>query len=196
MAIDTKLIMKLRDMTGAGLSDVKGALDESGGDVDKAVEILRKKGAMKAAKKSSERTAEQGLIEAYVHSNGRSGAIVEIRCETDFVARNEDFKNLAHDIAMQIVASGALYLIPQDVPASVIEKEKEIYRQQLKDEGKPEQMLEKILQGKLEKFYQEVCLLNQPFIKDDSISIKELIDQNIAKIGEKIEIVNFFRLTF
>lgn len=181
MPINTKTIQQLRQQTGAGLSDIKQALDESGGDVEKAIDILRKKGALKAAKKTSERSAEQGLIDSYIHSNGRDGALIEIRCETDFVARNEDFKALAHDIAMQIVASNAQYLKPEEVPAQVVEKEKDIRGD--KDEN-------------LEKFYKEVCLLQQSYIKDDAITVQELIDQHIAKLGEKIEVVKFCHLSF
>jgi elongation factor Ts len=194
--IDTKTITKLRAMTGAGLGDCKSALDESGGDVEKAVDILRKKGGLKAAKKTSTREAHEGVVDAYIHSNGKAGALVEIRSETDFVARNEKFKELTHDIAMQVVATNALYLTSEQVPDEEIEKEKSIYREQLKNEKKPEDMIEKIIQGKIEKYFDEVCLLRQPFIKDDSLTVQQLIDHNIATLGEKIEIVRFAHFSF
>ena len=193
MAIDKKTITKLRQATGAGLVDIKNALEEAGGDEQKAIEILRKTGASKAAKKIAERTTGEGLVHTYIHSNGKVGAMVQIQCETDFVARNEDFKALAHDIAMHITAAAPLYVAPADVPAGEIKKEKEIYREQLKTEGKPADMLDKIIEGKVEKFYQEVCLLKQPFIKDDKVTIEKLIEEAIAKMGEKIEIINFSR---
>ncbi len=193
MGIDTKVLAQLRDLTGAGVSDCQSALQESNGDIEKAIEILRKKGAVKAAKKSAERTACQGLIESYIHANGRVGVLLELRCETDFVARNQEFKDLAHDIAMQIAATSPIYIKPENVPTAEIEKEKEIYREQLKNEGKPENVREKIIEGKLNKYLQEVCLLKQPFIKDDKITVEELLTRAIAKIGEKIEVANFTR---
>ena len=193
MAIDTKTLLNLRETTGAGMSDCKAALDESNGDIDKAIEILRKKGALKAAKKSAERTASQGIVESYIHGNGSVGVLVKLLCETDFVARTDDFKNLAHDICMQIAAANPSYLKPEDVPTTELDKEKEIYAEQLKAEGKPENVMEKILEGKVQKYYEQVCLLKQPFIKDDKITIEKLIEQSIAKIGEKIEIAAFIR---
>lgn len=193
MALDTKAITKLRQATGAGLVDVKDALEEAGGDEEKAIEILRKKGASKAAKKMAERTTGEGLVHSYIHTNGKVGAMVQIQCETDFVARNEDFKALANDIAMHITAAAPLYIAPADVPTEVVAKEKEIYSEQLKTEGKPEDMIEKILEGKIDKYYQEVCLLKQPFIKDDEVTIEKLLEEAIAKMGEKIEIINFRR---
>lgn len=193
MAIDTKAITKLRQATGAGVADVKNALEEAGGDEQKAIEILRKKGALKAAKKVAERTTGEGLVHSYVHSNGKVGAMLQIQCETDFVARNENFKALAHDIAMHITAAAPVYVAPEDVPTEEIEKEKEIYREQLKAEGKPADMMDKIIEGKIEKFYQEVCLLKQTFIKDDKVTIEKLIEEAITKMGEKIEIINFSR---
>ena len=193
MAIDKKIITKLRQATGAGLGDIKNALEEAGGDEQKAIEIQRKPGASKAAKKIAERTTGEGLVHTYIHSNGKVGAMVQIQCETDFVARNEDFKALAHDIAMHITAVAPFYIAPADVPAGEIKKEKEIYREQLKTEGKPADMLDKIVAGKVEKFYREVCLLKQTFIKDDKVTIEKLIEEAIAKMGEKIEIINFSR---
>jgi len=193
MAIDSKAITKLRQTTGAGIADVKDALEEAGNDEQKAIEILRKKGALKAAKKVAERTTGEGLVHSYTHSNGKVGAMVQIQCETDFVARNEDFKALAHDIAMHVTAAAPTYLAPADVPAKELAKEKEIYQEQLKKERKPADMMDKIIQGKIEKYYQEVCLLKQSFIKDDKVTIEKLIETAIAKMGEKIEIINFTR---
>lgn len=193
MSIDLKTITQVRDMTGAGISDVKAALDEAAGNIETAIDILRKKGAMKAAKKSAERSAGEGIIDAYIHQNGKVGVMVEVRCETDFVARTDEFKALSHDIAIQIAGANPLYVKPEDVPENVIEKEREIYREQLKVEGKPAEMVDKIVEGKLRKFYTEVCLLDQPFIKDDGMTIKELIDSKIAKMGEKIEVTRFIR---
>ena len=184
MALDTKIIQQLREMTGAGLADCKVALDESGGDIPKAIEILRKKGAVKAAKKTAERTAGEGLVGTYVHSNGKIGVLVKVLCETEFV----------HDLALQIAATSPTYLKPEEVPTAELEKEKEIYREQLKIENKPADVVEKIIVGKLEKYYSDVCLLKQPFIKDDKITVEQLVAQKIATIGEKIEVVGFSRL--
>ncbi|MFA5022091.1 MAG: translation elongation factor Ts [Patescibacteria group bacterium] len=193
MAIDTKLITKLRELTGAGVGDCKAALSEANDDMDKAVEVLRKKGAVKASKKLAERTASQGIIESYIHANGRVGVLIEVHCETDFVALNQDFKTLVHDLAMQVAGANPLYIKPEDVPAEVIAKEKEIYQEQLKTEGKPENIWERIITGKVDKYYQEVCLLKQPFIKEDKLTVEELINNHIAKIGEKIEVTRFCR---
>jgi len=190
---DTQIVVKLRNQTGAGMMDCKKALDEANGDYDKAIDILRQKGELKAAKKIEERTAKEGIVYSYIHSNNKAGAMVALACETDFVARTEDFKNLAHEIAMQVVAMMPDYLKPEDVPADVLDHEKGIYAEQLKNEGKPENIIEKIMSGKLEKFYAEVCLLKQPYIKDDAVTIEELISQYIAKTGEKIEIARFVR---
>ena len=193
MALDTQAITKLRQATGAGIVDVTKALEEAGGNEEKAVEILRKKGASKAAKKLAERTTGEGIVHSYIHSNGKVGSMIQIQCETDFVARNQDFQTLAHDIAMHIAAANPLYIKPEDVPAAEVEKEKEIYREQLKTEGKPADMLEKILEGKVQKYYTDVCLLKQAFVKDDKITIEKLIEGAIAKMGEKIEVVKFSR---
>jgi elongation factor Ts len=190
---DTSIILKLRETTGAGMMDCKKALDEAGDDLEKAIDILRKKGAIKAAKKQSERQTKEGIVHAYVHSNNKVGVLLELLCETDFVARNEEFRNLAHDLAMQIAATNPLYVKPEDVPAEVVEKEKSIYLEELSGQEKPPAVAEKIIAGKLEKYYEDVCLLNQPFIKDEDITIKDLINQKIAKIGEKIEVGRFVR---
>ncbi len=193
MAIDTKAIVKLREITGAGMGDVREALEEAGGDMEKAIEVLRKKGALKAAKKMTDRVAGEGLVHAYIHGTGKVGVLVQVGCETDFVARNEDFQALVHDIAIQIAGANPLYIKPEDVPAEVTEKEKEIYKEQLLAEGKPENMIDKIMDGKLEKYYQEVCLLKQAFIKDDQFTVEKVIEQAVAKLGEKIEVVRFTR---
>ncbi|MBI5077561.1 translation elongation factor Ts [Candidatus Falkowbacteria bacterium] len=190
---DLENVTKLREQTGAGMVDCKKALDEAAGDFDKAVELLRKKGEAKAIKKMAERQAKDGIVFSYIHSNNKAGAMLELLCETDFVARTDDFKNLARDLAMQIVAMSPQYLKPEAVPAAVLEKEKEIYREQMKGENKPDAVKEKIIEGKLTKFFSEVCLLNQPFIKDESLTIDALIKQLVAKTGEKIEVGGFAR---
>jgi len=191
--IETSLVTKLRTLTGAGIVDCKKALEDSAGDFDKAVDYLRKKGQKIAANKEGRATYE-GLIYAYVHTNGRVGAIVEIACETDFVARNEQFKQFAHEVALQITASNPLYIKPEDVPSEVVEKEKEIYREQLPAD-KPEQIKEKILAGKLDKYFQEVCLLKQQSIKDDEMTIEQLLTEVIAKMGENVQIKRFCRFS-
>ncbi|OGY46562.1 MAG: elongation factor Ts [Candidatus Buchananbacteria bacterium RIFCSPLOWO2_01_FULL_46_12] len=193
MAIDVKTITQLRELTGAGFVDCQQALAESGGELSKATEILRKKGAIKAAKKTSERTAGEGLVESYIHSNGKVGVLIEVRCETDFVARNESFKALAHDLAMQVAGANPLYVKQEEVPAAVIAKEKEVYAEQLKNEGKPAAMWPKIIEGKIKKYYQENCLMQQSFIKDDSLTIASLVEQRIFQLGEKIEVTKFVR---
>ncbi len=195
MAIDPKKIMELRQRTGAGVNDISAALVQSGGDVEQAIVLLRERGAIKAAKKAAERSTGVGVIESYVHANGRVGVLLELRCESDFVARTDDFRTLAHDLAMQVAATGAAYLRPQDVPADAVEAEARIAREQLRESGKPAAMLEKIVEGKLEKWYAESCLLQQPFIKDESLTVQQLIDRAVAKLGEKIEVGQFTRLT-
>ena len=190
---DLQNVSKLREQTGAGMVDCKKALDEASGDFNKALEILRKKGEAKAMKKMAERQVKEGIVYSYIHSNNKAGAMLELFCETDFVARTDDFKNLARDLAMQIVAMAPDYLKPEDVPTEVLEKEKEIYREQIKAESKPDAVKEKIIEGKLAKFYSEVCLLNQTFIKDESLTVGELIKQLMAKTGEKIEMGRFIK---
>lgn len=182
-------VKKLREMTGAGFGSAKEALEEAGGDMDKAVELLRKKGLASAAKKAG-REARQGLVEAYIHG-GRIGAIVEVNCETDFVARTEDFKNFAKDIAMQVAASNPIYVSPEDIPEEVIEKEKEIYAEEMS--GKPADVVEKIVAGKLEKYYEEACLTKQVFIKDQDKTVENLTAELIGKIGENVVIRRFQR---
>lgn len=183
-----ELIQKLRKQTGAGMMDVKQALDEANGDENKAIEILRKKGQKIAAKKQQEREAKDGLVEAYIHAGGKVGSMIVLACETDFVARNEEFKALAHEIAMQVAAMKPEYISSEDVPEDVKNKEMEIYKAELKDQGKPAEVIDKIVAGKLDKFYQQVCLLEQPYIKDDKKKVKDLIDEATAKMGEKIEV--------
>jgi len=192
---DLQTITKLRELTGAGMMDCKKALTEAKGDMDKAIEVLRKTGAAKAAKKMDEREVKEGIVYSYIHSNQKAGAMIELLCETDFVARTDDYKALAHDLAMQIVAMKPDYLLPENVPAEIIEKEKDIYREQLKKEGKPAEMIEKILEGKINKFYEDVCLMKQAFVKDDKIKIEDLITQVVAKTGEKIQIGKFAGFT-
>ncbi len=186
-------IKNLRERTGAGIVEVKKALEEAGGDDQKAIEILRKRGQEKAMKKS-DRVAEEGVIASYVHSNGRVGAIVKLLCETDFVARNEEFKSLAQDIAMHVTAIDPKYLKPEDVPAEAIEKEKEIWKVQLASENKPAEMMAKILEGKERKFREEISLLTQPFVKNPDQTVGGLITEKISKIGENIQVGDFSRL--
>ncbi|MFC1640923.1 translation elongation factor Ts [Patescibacteria group bacterium] len=193
MAITTDQIKKLRDLTGAGMMDVKEALDESKGDTDAAVEILRKKGAASAVKKS-EREANEGWIGQYVHSNGKIGVIVELNCETDFVARNEAFQELAKDLAMQIAATDPLAVSPDDISEEAVEAEKQIALEQLKEEGKPENMLEKIVEGKLDKFRNENSLMKQEYIKDTEKKVEDLISEAVSKLGENISVSRFNRI--
>jgi elongation factor Ts len=192
MAVDMSLVKKLREETGIGILECKKAIAESNNDYEKAAEILRKKGFEKAKAKSS-RTTKQGLIGSYIHTNGKIGVLMELGCETDFVARNEDFQALLKDISMQIAAMNPKYISPDDIPEEVIEKEKEIYRSQLKDSGKPDNIIEKITEGKLKKFYNEICLLNQNFFKEEKKTIEDLITEKIHKIGENIVVKRFVR---
>lgn len=184
------LIKELREQTGAGIMDVKEALEEAGGERDAAIEVLRKKGLAKQAKKA-DRVANEGLVESYIHAGGRIGVLLEINCETDFVARTEDFKNLAKEIALHIAASNPLYISADEVPAEVIEKEKEIYKEQAGD--KSADVMEKMLEGKIAKYLEEVCLLNQPFVKDADKTIGELLGEATGKMGENIVVRRFAR---
>jgi elongation factor Ts len=192
MEISASLVKALREKTGIGIMDCKSALIEAKGNIEEAVKILRKRGLAKADKKAS-RTAEEGLVGSYIHIGGKIGVLVEINCETDFVARNKDFQQLVKDIAMQIAATDPKYIKREEIPEDVIQQEREIYRCQLQNSNKPPQVIEKIVDGKMEKFYSEVCLSEQPFIKDQSITIEELISSNIVKMGEKIAISRFVR---
>ncbi len=190
MAITAEAVKKLREKTGAGMMDCKKALEASNGDFDKAIEFLRKKGAA-IAQKRSDKTADQGVIESYIHTGGRVGTLVELNCETDFVAKTPDFQRLAKDLAMQVAAMSPKVVSREDVEQPVIEKELEIFRTQAKNEGKPEAIAEKIAQGRLEKFYQEYCLLEQTFIKDSGKTIQDLLNEATAKMGENIRIRRF-----
>lgn len=192
MTISTDMIKELRAKTGAGVLDCKTALEKSKGDMEQALEILRQRGLAIAAQKVG-RVAQEGLVEAYVHTGGRIASLVEVNCETDFVARTDEFRRLAHDLAMQVAAIAPKYLLPENVPATVVEEEKEKYRAQLAEEGKPDHVIEEIIEGKLEKFYEEVCLLKQPFIKDEGYTVQELILQKIAQLGENIQVRRFVR---
>jgi elongation factor Ts len=192
MEITADMVKELRQRTGIGVMECKEALKEAKGDLEKAIEVLRKKGYARAQDKMS-REAAEGLVGSYIHMNGKIGVLVEINCETDFVARNEEFKELVKNVCLQIAASNPKYIGPEGVPAAVIEQEKEIIRAQFKDSKKPAEIIEKIVQGKLNKFYQEVCLLDQVYIKDDKLTIRQLISSAIAKIGENIKINRFVR---
>lgn len=190
--ITAEMVKTLREKTGAGIMECKGALNEANGNYDKAVDILRKKGIASASKKIG-RSAIEGVIESYIHAGSKIGVMVEINCETDFVARTQDFKNFAKDIAMQIAAANPLYINSESVPADVLQKEKEIYAAQSKASGKPAVVIEKMVQGKLEKFYKEVCLLEQSYIRDPNVIIGDLVKSLIAKVGENIIIRRFAR---
>jgi len=193
MEITTAMVKELRAATGAGVLDCRKALEASNGDFDEAVISLREKGLAAAAKKAS-REANEGLIGHYIHQGDKAAALVEVNCETDFVARTPDFQTLVHELAMHIVAARPRYLTPADVPADVLEQEKAIFRVQMLEEGKPEHIIDRIIEGKLNKFYEEVCLMEQAFVKDPEISIKDLITNNIAKLGENIRVRRFAHL--
>lgn len=193
-AITTADIQNLRQQTGVGMLEAKKALTAADGDMTLALDNLRKAGKKVAAAKSA-RTVKEGVVGSYVHANGKVAALVAVACETDFVARTKEFQDLVHDIALHIAAANPIYLQPDDVPAAVLDKEREIYHEQLKAEGKPEKMWEKIVAGKVQKFYTETCLLHQPFVKDDQQTIGEVIQAAVAKLGENIVITSFARLT-
>lgn len=190
--ITAELVKELRERTGCGMMDCKKALSETNGDMDKAIEFLREKGLAAAAKKAG-RVAAEGIVEAYIHGGGRIGVLVEVNSETDFVAKNEEFRTFVKDVAMQIAASNPLYVRKEEVPAEMVEKEKEILKAQALNEGKPEKIVEKMVEGRIEKYYKEICLLEQPFIKDPDVTIKDLLNQKIATIGENINIRRFVR---
>lgn len=192
--MDTTLIQQIRNQTGAGVLDIKKALTEADQNIDKAIEILRKHGEKVAAKKQS-RVASEGIVEAYIHSNGRIGVLVKLNCETDFVARTSQFKELAHQLALHIAAFNPTYLSNADVPAEVVEKEKEVYRTLLEKEKKPANIVEKIIDGKLQKYYAEVCLLNQAFVLDEDKTVQEVITAKIAELGENIQVAEFKRIS-
>ncbi len=186
------LLKELRDKTGAGMLDCKKALDECANDIEKAAEYLRKKGIAKAAKRTG-KIAMEGLVESYIHSNGKIGVLLEVNCETDFVARTDDFKNLVHEIAIQIAASSPRYLDESAVPEDVIAKEKDVYRELAAKSGKPAQFLDKIIEGQVRKFYEEVCLLNQPYVKDPKKNIDTLVKETSGKLGENVTVRRFSR---
>jgi elongation factor Ts len=192
MDITAERVKELRERTGIGMMECKKALEEAGGDAEKAIEILRKKGHARAKDKAHRETSE-GMVGSYIHMNGKIGVLVEVNCESDFVARNEEFKELLKNIAMHIAAARPKYIAPADVPADELEKEKDIIREQFKDSKKPPQIVEKIVEGKLAKFYEEVCLLEQPFIKDDKTRIKDLLAAFIAKFKENTRVSRFAR---
>ena len=190
--ITAEMVKVLRERTGCGMMDCKKALSETNGDMDKAIDFLREKG-LAAAEKKSGRVAAEGIVESYIHGGGRIGVLVEVNSETDFVAKNEEFRTFVKDIAMQIAASNPLYVRKEEVPAEMVEKEKEILKAQALNEGKPEKIVEKMVEGRIEKYYKEICLLEQPFIKDPDVTVKDLLNEKIAKIGENINIRRFVR---
>lgn len=192
MEVTAEKVKELRERTGIGMMECKAALSECGCDMNKAVELLRKKGYARAEAKSS-RAAKEGYIGSYIHMNGRIGVLVELNCESDFVARNCEFQELVKELAMQIAAAKPKWVAASDVPADVVAKEKEIIQAQLGDMKKPPQIMEKIVEGKLGKFYEEVCLLDQPYIREDKLKVRDLITQLVAKIGENIKVGRFAR---
>lgn len=189
--VDSNLIKELRELTGAGLMDVREALIESAGDKDGALEFLRKKGIAKMGKKA-DRVANEGLVESYIHGGGRIGSLIEINCETDFVARTDDFKELAKDLALHVAASNPLYISREDVPMELVEKELEIYKEQI-DTSKSQDIVDKMLEGKLNKFYQDICLLEQGFVKNPDLTVNDFIAGATAKMGEKVIVKRFAR---
>jgi len=192
MEIDAKTVKELRERTLAPIMDCKRALEEAQGNFDKAIDLLREKG-LKTSQKKATRSAKDGLVSAYIHPGGKIGVLVEVSCETDFVARTEDFKELVKNLSMQIAASNPLYLSREDVPLAILEKEKDIYRNQALHEGKPEKIVDKIIAGKIEKFFSEVCLIEQSYVREPEVTIKELLDSQIGKLGENIIIRRFCR---
>ena len=192
MEVNAASVRELREKTGAGIMDCKKALAESGGDLEKAVDYLRRKGLAAAVKKMG-RVAAEGLVGAYIHAGGKIGVLVELNCETDFVARTAEFQALLKDIAMQIAAANPRYIRPQDVPPEELEREREIYRRQAADSGKPEKVIDKIVEGKMERFYSEFCLLEQAFIKDPDRKVGDLMKDTVAKLQENIQVRRFAR---
>ncbi|MGE5630740.1 MAG: translation elongation factor Ts [Caulobacteraceae bacterium] len=190
--VDASTVKELRERTGAGMMDCKKALTESNGDMDRAIEILREKGLAAAAKKAG-RIASEGIVDAYIHGGGRIGVLIEVNSETDFVAKNEEFRQFVRDMAMQVAAANPLYVKREEADPALIEKEREIYRAQALNEGKPEKIVEKMVEGRVEKYYKEICLLEQPFIKDTDRTVQDVLTGMIAKIGENISIRRFVR---
>ncbi|MDO8584398.1 MAG: translation elongation factor Ts [bacterium] len=192
--IDAKLVLELRNRTGAGMVDCKKALEEANGNIDAAIDVLKKKGAIKAAKKQAERTATEGLVVSYIHHNGKLGAMLELACETDFVARNEEFIALANDLALQVAAMDPQFVSPETVPVEIMEKKKQEFLAELASDSKPEEIKQKIVEGKLNKWLTDVCLTKQSFIKDETKTIEQMITELTAKIGEKIVPTRFVRM--
>ncbi|MDD3719193.1 MAG: translation elongation factor Ts [Actinomycetota bacterium] len=192
MEINATQVKELRQTTGAGIMDCKQALQEAAGDVEKAMRILREKGLAGAQKKAG-RTAADGIVDSYIHLNNRIGVLLEVNCETDFVARNEDFRAMVHDVAMHVAASKPLYVSPEDVPEAVLAEEREINRSRALKEGKPEKVVDKIVDGRMKKYFEEICLLEQPFVKDPDITVGELVKRTIAVVGENIVVRRFAR---
>jgi len=192
MAITTEMVKELRGVTGAGVLEAKKALEQTDGNFEKAVDILREKGAARAAKRA-DRAAREGIIELYAHPGNRMGVMLELNCETDFVARNEQFRELAHNLAIHIAAAGPRYLRPEDVPAAVLERETSVLKAQAMAEGKPEAIAEKMVAGRISKFYEEMCLLEQPFVRDEKIKIKDMLTDAIRTTGENIVVRRFAR---
>ncbi len=192
MNISVKLVKELRDETGAGVMEAKKALEASGGDFEKAAEALRAKGAAEAAERA-EREAREGVVEVYAHPGSRVGVMVELNCETDFVARNDQFQTLAHDLALHVAAMQPMYVGVEDIPAQVVEDETATYRDQALAEGKPAEIVDKIVSGRMNKYYEELCLLEQPFVKDDSIKVKQLVTDAVRTMGENIVVRRFAR---
>lgn len=190
--ISAKAVKDLREATGAGMMDCKKALQEAGGDLEKAVDILRTKGLADLAKRSGKVTNE-GLVESYIHGGGRIGVLVEVNCETDFVSRGEDFRTFVHDVAMQVAAAAPLYVRREDVPEDVVAHEFSIYKAQAAESGKPEQIQEKMATGRLEKYYKEVCLMEQPFVKNPDVTMEQLLGDVVSKLGENIKVTRFVR---
>ncbi len=192
MHIDAKVVKALREKTGAGMMDCKKALTEAEGNEEKAIDILREKGLAAAARRSG-RAANQGIVDSYIHMGGKIGVLVEVNCETDFVARNDEFREFVRNICLQVAATNPLYLKKDEVPESILDKERQIIKAQALNEGKPEKVIEKIVEGRLEKYYRENCLLEQTFVKDEDLTISDLLTSMIAKIGENIVIRRFTR---
>ncbi|MGB9607528.1 MAG: translation elongation factor Ts [bacterium] len=192
MSISAELVKELRRLTGAPLMDCKKALEKTGGDIQQAMNVLREKGIAVAAKRSG-REAKEGVIVSYIHHSGKVGVLLELNCETDFVARTEEFKRLAHDLAMQVAAMAPTYISREDVPEEVLEQEKEVLRKWAESQGRPPKAVEKMVEGKLENFFATVCLLEQPFIKDEEKKVKDVIAEAMGKIGEKIAVARFTR---
>jgi elongation factor Ts len=192
MAITAEMVKNLREKTGAGMMDCKAALVEMAGDMEKALDFLRKKGLASAAKKAS-RTASDGSVSSYIHAGGKIGVLIEVNCETDFVARTDDFQSLVKDLAMHVAAANPLFVKREDVPAAVTEREKSVHTDQVRAMKKPENVIEKIVEGKMDKFYGDICLLEQSFVKDPDVKIQSLLTEKIAKLGENITIKRFVR---